>query len=83
MSWLREFKIALVEQDLVALERIVPQMPDSFECLEEMQEAQAYMEQAREIFLAEREKVSAELERLSKMKKFVQTERKKSINTHF
>ncbi|HCZ18838.1 hypothetical protein [Wolinella succinogenes] len=83
MSWLREFKIALVEQDLAALERIISQMPDSFECLEEMQEAQAYMEQAREIFLIEREKVSVELERLSKMKKFVQTERKKSINTHF
>ncbi|CAE09315.1 hypothetical protein WS0152 [Wolinella succinogenes] len=72
-----------MEQDLAALERIISQMPDSFECLEEMQEAQAYMEQAREIFLIEREKVSVELERLSKMKKFVQTERKKSINTHF
>ncbi|MGP1449544.1 MAG: hypothetical protein ACTTJS_00265 [Wolinella sp.] len=83
MSWLKECKIALLERNLDTLQRLMSEIPDEFETLEQMEEALSYLEMVRDIFTEERDSAFLELERIKKMLQFVRTEQKKSVNTHF
>lgn len=83
MSWLSDLKIALLERRLERIESLIDSMPEGFESLEEMQEALAYLELAREIFAGEKNRLSEEMERLRKMQRFLEGERHKRLNTHF
>ena len=71
-EWLRDFKIALIESDFKRMGALQSSIP-IFESKEEMQEAQALIEQAITRFKAENDKTKAAMEQMRKAIRFQQS----------
>ena len=69
-DWLKEFKIALVDEDEARLDALNANMPE-FDSLKQMQEAQAYIYQAVELLLQKQAELRSNMEKITKTKKFL------------
>jgi hypothetical protein len=58
--WLHQFKLALINIDLNLMEKLQNEMP-KFSSLEELEEAAAYIEQAKACFVKESSELSQKL----------------------
>jgi len=71
MSWLKAFKIALIQEDEKQLSSLIDELP-KFESTEAMQEASYLIEQAI-VFFKNREKMaSVEMQKIRKAKKYLE-----------
>jgi len=69
MSWLDDFKIALIEEDDLKISSLISSMP-SFNTIEENKEAMALIDQARKTCILKKEKLRKQMQRLEKSRKF-------------
>jgi len=69
--WIKEFKIAFIEENISKLLELIDTMPQ-FDSLHEMQEAQALIIQAHDELLPARDKAAKNLQELKKSKEFLQ-----------
>jgi len=70
MSWLDDFKIALIEENDHKISSLLSSMP-SFHTIEESQEAMALIDQARKAYILKKEKLAKQMQKLEKSRKFL------------
>jgi len=70
MSWLDDFKIALIEENDHKISSLLSSMP-SFNTIEEIQEAMVLIDQARKTYILKKEKLAKQMQRLEKSRKFL------------
>ena len=72
-KWLNEFKIAVVNTDADAIEKIIREFDEAnFSGLEELNEAAALNSQAEEILKAKQSDIKGQMFKLQNIKKYVQ-----------
>lgn len=76
MTWAKALQIALVEEDELAMEKLIEELPQ-FETLEQMKEA-AYMMQEVHNFLSKKKNdYASKMLKIKKQKEFLNTTAKK------
>jgi len=70
MSWLKAFKIALIQEDEKQLSSLIDTLPQ-FETPQEMQEASYLIEQAITLFKTIEKNASTEMQKIRKAKKYL------------
>ena len=70
MSWLKAFKIALIQEDEKKLSSLIDTLPQ-FETHQEMQEALHLIEQAITLFKTIEKNASIEMQKIHKAKKYL------------
>jgi hypothetical protein len=70
MSWLQDFKLALIKQESVALASLIDTLPQ-FDTLEEMDEAKHLILQAITLFETLEKSSSIEMQKIRKAKKYL------------
>jgi len=80
-SYINELKIAVINRDLKKLEQVV-QMQPVFESLDEAVEIQAYLKQAMDILVDEKNRLSKEMQKIKNLQKFnsEKSEKKETFN---
>ncbi|AZV46194.1 hypothetical protein C3L23_02575 [Nautilia sp. PV-1] len=68
-SYLNELKVAVINQDLKLLEKIIQNDPE-FESIEEAMEIQAYIKEAVKLLQKEKDRLSLEMQKIQNLKKF-------------
>jgi len=68
-SYLKELKIAVINQDLKLLETIIQSDPE-FDTIEEAMEIQAYIKEAVKLLQKEKGRLSLEMRKIQNLKKF-------------
>lgn len=72
-KWLNEFKIAVVNADVDAIEKAIREFDEAnFSGLEELNEAAALNSQAEEILKAKQSDIKEQMSKLQNIKKYVQ-----------
>jgi len=69
-SWLDEFKLALIEEDLDSIALLNEELPE-FDDVKQMQEAQAYIKQAAQIILQRQNELRKKMNDIAKAKKYL------------
>lgn len=72
MLWIKELKIALVEEDELKIEKLIQGLPQ-FETIEEMKETAYLMQEAHNFLSAEKDKLAGKLVKIKKQKEFLNT----------
>ena len=70
MSWLDDFKIALIEEDDSKISSLLSSMP-SFDTIEENQEAMTLIDQARKTYVFKKERLAKQIQQIEKSRKFL------------
>lgn len=68
-DYLNKLKVAVINQDLKLLEKIIQNDPE-FESIEEAMEIQAYIKEAVKLLQKEKERLSLEMQKIQNLKKF-------------
>ena len=71
--WLEEFKIALVNEDIEAIEALANKVPAEFKNIEEALQAQTLVGEAINLIQKSKADLSKEFERLKNVKKYIST----------
>lgn len=71
MSWLKAFKIALIQEDEKKLSSLIDTLPQ-FETAQDMQEASHLIEQAISFFKEVEKNASSEMQKIRKAKKYLE-----------
>jgi len=69
--WLEEFKIALVNEDIEAIEALADKVPAEFKNTEEALQAQTLVGEAINLIQKSKADLSKEFEKLKKVKKYI------------
>jgi len=69
-SWLNQFKIAIIDKDIQKMSELNSLMP-KFETIEQIYEAQAYIKQAIQLITNQQSKLSENMAKIQKTKKFL------------
>lgn len=71
MQWIKELKIAIVEEDEKKMETVIAALPQ-FDSLEQMQEAAHLMQEAYTILKSKKDQAASNLLKIKKQKEFLQ-----------
>lgn len=77
--WMNEFKVALVEQNIKALEILINTMPQ-FETLEEMEETFYLMKQAKELLEDLKNETAKSMKKIKENIRYIESTRMKSAS---
>jgi hypothetical protein len=69
--WLEEFKIALVNEDIEAIEALADKVPAEFKNIEEALQAQTLVGEAINLIQKSKADLSKEFEKLKNVKKYI------------
>lgn len=69
--WLEEFKIALVNEDIEAIEALADKVPAEFKNIEEALQAQTLVGEAINLIQKSKAALSKEFEKLKNVKKYI------------
>jgi len=69
-SWLNQFKIAIVDKDTQKMDELNSSIPE-FETIEQIYEAQAYIQQAIQIIMDKQSELRENMAKIQKTKKFL------------
>ena len=69
--WLEEFKIALVNEDIEAIEALADKVPADFKNIEEALQAQTLVGEAINLIQKSKADLSKEFEKLKNVKKYI------------
>lgn len=69
--WLEEFKIALVNEDIEAIEALADKVPAEFKNIEEALQAQTLVGEAINLIQKSKANLSKEFEKLKNVKKYI------------
>ena len=69
--WLEEFKIALVNEDIEAIEALADKVPAEFKNIEETLQAQTLVGEAINLIQKSKADLSKEFEKLKNVKKYI------------
>lgn len=69
-SWLNEYKLALIEEDFDTMDELNQSLPQ-FQTLQQMEEAQAYIEQSATILLQKQKELRQNMNDIIKAKKYL------------
>ena len=69
--WLEEFKIALVNEDIKAIEALADKVPAEFKNIEEALQAQTLVGEAINLIQKSKADLSKEFEKLKNVKKYI------------
>lgn len=69
--WLEEFKIALVNEDIEAIEALADKVPAEFKNIEEALQAQTLIGEAINLIQKSKADLSKEFEKLKNVKKYI------------
>ncbi len=77
MKWHDLFKIAIVEEDVNAIDSLLKEIPE-FKRIDDMREAYALIGAAKEKFEQEQSIIKDKMNKIKRAKKFVEVERRQS-----
>ena len=78
--WLKEFKLALITQDIKKIDKLIDTIPQ-FKNEKEMQEAFFYIMQAKELLESLKDKTALELQKIKKNIEFINSSLSQKNNT--
>ncbi|WP_300367364.1 hypothetical protein [Hydrogenimonas sp.] len=82
MSWLDDFKIALIEEDEERLSSLITSMPN-FETIDEMKSAMHLIDQAKTLFEKKKESLAKQMKEIEASKKFLTSSENSANNGKF
>jgi len=71
LKWLNDLKIAVIEENIEKIEKLMNQFPNSFDDLAKANEALALTKKAIELVEIEKSKTLKEMKKIKKIKEFV------------
>jgi hypothetical protein len=88
MSWIEQFKIALIEEDEGKMSALIDELPSSFESKEEVISALALIAQAKHLFEKKRAQLKRQMNELERTREFLTSSEKpqtspKRLDIHF
>jgi uncharacterized protein YukE len=77
MKWLKSFKIAVIEEDINTIDKLLKDIPE-FKKIEDMREAYTLIGEAKRKFEAEQLRIQKKMNKMQQAKKFLNIEEKES-----
>jgi uncharacterized protein YukE len=77
MKWLKSFKIAVIEEDINSIDKLLKDIPE-FKKIEDMREAYTLIGEAKRKFEAEQLRIQKKMNKMQQAKKFLNIEEKES-----
>ena len=71
MQWIKDFKLAILNEQDEKIATLLEKCPDSFTCKEDMEEAAALIQEAKKLLDSKKEKLGQEMAKLKKARKFI------------
>jgi propanediol dehydratase large subunit len=78
-SYLNELKVAVINEDIKKLEKIIDKTPE-FSSVEEAKEIRAFMDKAVKLLQKEKNKLSSEMQKIKKLQTFYQENGKQTFS---
>ncbi|RUM44284.1 MAG: hypothetical protein DSY46_05970 [Hydrogenimonas sp.] len=88
MSWIDQFKIALIEENEAKMSALIDELPTSFESEEDVISALALIAQAKQLFEKKRAQLKRQMNELERTREFLISSEKpqpssKRLDIHF
>ena len=77
MQWLKSFKIAIIEEDINAIDKLLAEIPE-FKKIEDMREAYTLIGEAKNKFEKEQILIQQQMNKIQQTKKFLTTAKEES-----